>query len=210
MTVTNGVVEYERVVRPADFESKRAKVSLSFAVEDGSDTASVVAKVMNMAVAEVHRRLGINVEASGAQETVPTRTEHSALSPEHREKVAENTKKRAKAPPAEVPGENPPVTGAATEPSTNASAATVSAADPAAIGEPEEDILLLTNKVEPIVYTDKDLHAAVQTAIEKKVTATQIRSLTTEFTGNVGQSMTTLPQEKRADFIAKVKALYDA
>lgn len=57
MNITNGVVEFERVARPADFESKRAKVSLSFAIADGEDAASVSARVGDMAAVEVYRLL---------------------------------------------------------------------------------------------------------------------------------------------------------
>lgn len=49
MNITNGQVEFERVTRPADFESKRAKVVLSFAIADGEDAEAVVANVGEMA-----------------------------------------------------------------------------------------------------------------------------------------------------------------
>lgn len=57
MTVTNGTVEFERVVRPADFESKRVKVSLTYAIGEDTDAATVAAAVGDMAHAEVMRML---------------------------------------------------------------------------------------------------------------------------------------------------------
>lgn len=195
MTITNGTVEYERTVRPADFESKKAKVSLSFAVEDGSDPAPVVAKVMDMAVAEVHRRLGLAVDYPQVDVA----------------KVAAEKTKRAKAPPAEVPAENPTVVAgtASTADVTNAP----SDDDPAAIGDPEPDA------EQEIVYTDKDLHMAVHTAIEHKAGNKKIVDLVVEFTNPPGtpageripgKSMTTIEQDRRGEFLARLKAMCDA
>src|SRR5229473_690271 len=52
-TITNGTLVVERVLRPADFESKRASVSLSFAIEEGEDAEAVVERVGQMAHAQV-------------------------------------------------------------------------------------------------------------------------------------------------------------
>lgn len=196
MTITNGSVEYERNVRPADFESKKAKVVLSFVIEEGSDPAPVVAKVMDMAVAEVHRRLALTTDYPQVDVA----------------KVAEAvaTKKRAKAPPAEVPVENPTdaaISAGSTKPSAVPVPATTSI-DPAAIGEPEPiDLAKVGTVIPPIA--DKDLHAAVQIAIEKKVLAAAIRAATQAITGNPGQSMTTIGQDRRPEFLTAIRQLYD-
>lgn len=189
--ITNGVVIYERTVRPADFESKKASVSLSFTVaEDGSDPAAVTATVMQMAMAEVHSRLGIKPPApvQAPVEVVP---------------APEPVKKRAKAPPpAEVPAVDPT---AIVEPASVIEAAPTAVAvdDPAAIGEPEPE------EAPPVVITDKDVRAAVERAVtEGKVGNKAVIGLITEFTGSPGMSMTTIEQAKRGAFMARLKLLY--
>lgn len=57
MTITNGTVELERSVRPADFETRRVRVSLSYTVDDGADPAAITAAVGDMAFAEIWRQL---------------------------------------------------------------------------------------------------------------------------------------------------------
>lgn len=49
MNITNGTVEIERVLRPADFESKRVKVALSFAIDEAEEAAHVIEHVGQMA-----------------------------------------------------------------------------------------------------------------------------------------------------------------
>ena len=198
MTVTNGAVEYERNVRPADFESKKAKVTLSFVVEDGSDPAAVVAKVMDMAVSEVHRRLGL-ASTQGLAEVFEQKVE------------ADKGKRiqRAKAPPAEVPVAGP-TSEAASPPAEVAVSPVVDATsdDPAAIGEPEP----VVEVEEPgFVYTDADLQKAIHLAIEKGTSQAEIKQLIwhQDFTGMPGKRVSEIAIEKRADFIARLKAMYE-
>ena len=66
MTITNGTVEYGRVTKPADYESKSAKVMFGFAVAEGADPAAITDHVMSLAVAEVHKRLGLAIENDDA------------------------------------------------------------------------------------------------------------------------------------------------
>jgi hypothetical protein len=63
MPVTNGTVEYSRMVRPADFEHQTFKVSYSFVVNEGEDHAAVTAEIADEAVAIVHGRLGLAAKA---------------------------------------------------------------------------------------------------------------------------------------------------
>lgn len=183
MTVTNGTVEYARTTRPADFESKQAKVTLSFNIEDGSDTGAVVANVFDLAVAEVHRRLG--------------------LAPVQQQSV----KRQAKpAPAAEVPAENPPVSPAETGGADHANAGAPSAAsdDPTEIEIPETE----PKEREPIQITDKDLQHAIHLARQAHVAGKQINEVTLSITGVVGKGYSTLTQEQRVEWLARVKALH--
>lgn len=195
MTITNGTVCYERNVRPADFESKKASVTLSFAVAEDSDPAPVVTKVMDLAVSEVHRRLGIAVPAG--QQPAPV------MEADKGKRI-----QRAKVPPAEVPAGN-----ASSPHGSIATAFTPAVADdPAAIGDPEAGILELTKEQEVPVVTDKQLRDAVNYAVgEKKVATKAIVDLISEFNDRVpGKNIPAIAQDRRSDFLARLKALYNA
>ena len=60
--VTNGTVEYSRTIRPADYEGKTPKVSLSFTVAEGSSPEAVALKVMGIAFSVVERALATRPE----------------------------------------------------------------------------------------------------------------------------------------------------
>jgi flagella basal body P-ring formation protein FlgA len=74
MIVTNGVVEFERVTRPADYESKRGKVSLSFAVEDSEDAEAVVERVGAMAMRRALTMVGEVLQGEVVQPRRVTKT----------------------------------------------------------------------------------------------------------------------------------------
>lgn len=45
MSITNGTIVVERVTRPADFESKRVSVSLSFTIEEGEAADDWISRI---------------------------------------------------------------------------------------------------------------------------------------------------------------------
>lgn len=191
--ITGGTVEY---TKPSNYQTDKpgAKVVLTFMCAEGcppAEAEEMLDRTARMAVAKAHDMVG------------------------DKPPVAAEKAKRAKAPPAEVPAANPSPSasvdassvsapGSGTAPSSASSGVNT---DPAAIGEPEPIELAEVGTIIPPI-TDKDLHAAVQIAIEKKVTSAQIRAATLAITGNPGQSMTTIAQDRRAEFLAAVKALY--
>ncbi len=197
MNITNGTVTYGRTTKPADYESKKAEVVLSFEIEEGADAAAATTKVFDMAVAEVHRRLGI------------------ATSPTAREGAAEAMKAyariKAKVPPVEVPEANPTVAPSVglTEPELSAAIpATAGIVDPAAIEEPADVPEAVIEDKPAAVVTDKDLHAGVHLAMERHVANKAIKDLVVTFTGGVaGKSMTLIPVDDRRAFLAALKAL---
>lgn len=238
MAITNGTAEYERKVKPADYESRGAKLSLSFTIAEGDPNPELaVAKVYDTVVAEVHRRIGLNgpayTERLAETDTAKVEIKKGPMT------VVPGTgpKEAAAVPPVNPSGDvaiaavrpalgpkpvvvEPPATTAAGVPQANptsSSSPTVStpapepaiggSPDPLAITAPIADPLVLDT---PVQITDQDLHAAVHQAIEHKATAMQIRELTAEFTGVVGQSMTTLPQDQRPDFLRRLKELRSA
>ncbi|MGE3279713.1 MAG: hypothetical protein AB7H90_03355 [Alphaproteobacteria bacterium] len=189
--VTNGTIEYGRTVKPADYENKSAKVTLSFAVEEGSDPATVISTVYDIAVAEVHRRLGLAAPVNTAKVETPKR-------------IAGQDKKEAAAAPQPDPISVPAPTAAETAAPSSAPPATathVEASDPLAITAPEPA------PVTPAVITDVDLRVAAAQAVERKVPVTAIHGLTHKYTGVVGKSMTEIPQEQRPDFLKELKEL---
>lgn len=70
-TITNGVVEFERQLRPADYENKRVKVTLSFAVDDDDDPETAMAVVADMAWAQVFKTLRKPETATAAPPAQP-------------------------------------------------------------------------------------------------------------------------------------------
>lgn len=71
MTITGGVVEYSRLRKPADFESQSARVS--FNINEGDNIAAEVAGALDMAVAQVHRVLGLATPVPTQGTTEPTK-----------------------------------------------------------------------------------------------------------------------------------------
>lgn len=57
--ITSGRVAYSRTVQPAQFESERAEVELSFVVEEGRDVGDLVDSVL--AVAKERALAGLSV-----------------------------------------------------------------------------------------------------------------------------------------------------
>lgn len=80
MKITNGQVTFERSVRPADYETKRAVVNLSFNVDDGEDASEVIDEVGNLARRRALKMIGVadgdvdvTVDRAQQQTAPPTR-----------------------------------------------------------------------------------------------------------------------------------------
>ena len=129
MNITNGIVEFERSVTPAQYEKKAAKVTLHFTVDEGEELASVMARVADVAHAEVFALLR-KPESSAhnddaAREALQTRRlkEAHALAQDTVRQAGVTVDPRVaavKTPPApvvqEVPQENPPATAVSPAP----------------------------------------------------------------------------------------------
>jgi hypothetical protein len=72
MNITNGSVTFERVTRPADYESKRASVTLSFAVDEQDNARLAMRQVGNMARDEALRLVGEKAERPVEAIVVPS------------------------------------------------------------------------------------------------------------------------------------------
>lgn len=181
-TVTNGTVEYTRMMRPADFESKTPRVSLSFNVADGADGAVVAKKVLKMAVDAVEDALGGRLNAPEAEpkkvRRVPNPTTSTAPTP---------------TPPTAPPSET-----------SSDAAAIVDEDDSDILGPPPSQ-----TSAEPATISDDDLHTAAQREgakiKEKFGNIAKLRALINECGGE--GHLLQIPQERRKEFVDKVKGI---
>lgn len=187
--VTNGSVEIERSLRPADYENKKAKVSLSFAIEEGEDAAAVVERVAAMAhdrVMAMLRRPETVAPPVATFNGVPLVKDDESKKPYH----------GAMPPPAAAQeptaAPNPPPAASQNTPATVPETAATTSAEAA-----------------PTI-TDAQLDTAVFDARGRNVTPEQIKGVILTFTGQPGVSMKALGQEQRPAFLAAIKALTSA
>lgn len=190
-TVTNGTVEYERVVRPADFESKRFRVSFSFAVEEGADFEKATAIVGNAAQAEVHRRLGLNPSQPAALPAVVAPVQEVAQPAP----AGKRTRKSAASADTSTAAASPASSDAASleddEPSPTTGAPTTPPSGSESGGSE---------------ISDKDLGDALQKTRMKGVTAQQLR----EAIQSYAERMSEIPQDKRDAFLKTLEGLQPA
>jgi len=219
-TVTNGTVEYSRTIRPADFESKVSRATLSFNIAEGSDPAVVLAKVSAIAKEQVHAELGL--------------PHNRGLTPENRPQVvappAETGEKRTRGPnkPKEGGAETGRMTGASHieevektppsetvenhDPLAELAAANAQPQSPAVAevaSDPIDDLAALAGG-QPEPPTVKDVEAIlmrVSAHLRKKVgNINDITKLLASFSVPGYRSLTA---EQRGPFIDKAKALLD-
>ncbi len=232
--ITNGTVEYERSVKPDDDETRGARVMLSYRVAEGSDPEAVMAQVFDMAAREVHRQVGLSINptpywapavALDAGDTLKTAPavpqENPTMKPDA--SSATNAAPGVSTPAqaatggpkdaAVTPGptatktaspSNPFAITAPAVPQENPSAPTVDATSPSA---PTSNSSFPAPTI-PDGLTDQDLHAVAQQAIEKKVKPQDIRDITAKYAGQMGMTISQLPVENRAAWLADVRALY--
>ena len=200
MHIAGGSVTYGRTVKPADYESKKVEVTLSFGLDEGED-----ADVMAALVIEKARRLAEDVIAGRKPATPVTKTAleninaqkaTAAASLNAADKAATKVKppKASGTKPAEKPAE--PVTPPA---------------------EPAKDEWDTETAAEPAkTITDTDLHQACSRKVAdlKKVhegaAPGMIRKLIGEYFKDeerVGKQLKDIPQEERQDFLDELEKL---
>ena len=179
-TVTNGTIEFERQLRPADYENKRAKVTLSFAVDDNDDPATAMAIVADLAWAQVFKTLR-------KPETAPVAPPAQSA-----------PKPAVTKPPAAVKP-------AVVEPTAPEQPPAVEQDQREQNSEPQEP----EGSILPVV-TDQEIDKVIFGARGRGVSPEQIKAEIYKATGVVGQSVKTLDQEKRPAFVETIKALHPA
>lgn len=180
MNITNGTVEIERQVRPADYESKKVKVALSFAIDEAEKAEQVIEHVASMAHDHVMAALK-RVESVVAGKREPT----AAVNP-------------------------PPVVTIPQTPSLGAVAASVSAPVPVekptgVVASVSGSSSIITDaQVLEVIQAVLNRAGADKEAVNRKVVDT-----ISEMVGAVGASFRSIPADdpRRGQLIDKLNSL---
>lgn len=188
--ITGGTVSFRRVVQPAQYESKEASVNLSFVVDEGSsqevvhDMLEAVAQTARTKALEMVglRPAGDSASTSApvaVKETKPPRTRKAAA---ETRQISENPEDRQ-------------------DPLAGAGAGTQKPPEPVqTVGDPDGLDLEPAKDI-----TDKDLSDAVTAWVNKHKNPQKVKDLRSQYVA-AGASLRDIPQDKRAEFLAKLEA----
>jgi len=212
-TFTGGQVTYERTVRPADYESKKASVVLSFNVDEGQDIQAVLDDVSKLAMTQAHKMVGLATAAStpaGAKEPTKTKADLEAeqAAALKAKEAAGDPKARANKPPSPKKKETEkPAADAATveEPEAKGQISTnpEDRKDPAAMGD---DDLLSPGAEKAEAITDAAIVDAITQHNAKVKNAPEIRKLIGTYV-TAPKTAKDIPVDKRAEFLEKLKEI---
>lgn len=222
MQITNGKVTFERAVRPADYETKRAIVELSFTVADGEDAGAVVERVGQIAQEKALQLVGLKPAASGNTASSVAAAPPSAQGGKEAVAAVLNAadkKPRPGRPPKVAPAadaaavvEEPAGKGNDTDLQMSADAAKVAHAAAEVVEEANADDAILGAESAPEV-TDKDItdaitrkNAALQKTIGKE-SPIKLRALIAKFAGPVPKASRDIPQASRRKFLDELEVL---
>ena len=184
-SITGGRVVYGRTVQPAQYESKKAEVELTFGVEEGGDLGGFLDETAALAMAKAHEMVGMKSEAKKPAPKAPPQTA-TATAPQGQKEAAAakmNAKDKA-APKDEIDlGDTKP-----------------------AISTGEERIDPDGLDLGPAPLTDKDLLEVVSAKMREINNPKAIKDVREKYV-KVPMGIKDIPQDKRAAFIADVKAL---
>lgn len=209
MPITGGSVTYGRTVQPAQYESKKAEVTITFAVEDGASDDAVEAiktKAATMAQATALELVGMTAEAKPAT-AKRTTTKPAAEEPPKgdgkeaaaaRMNAADKKKKAEAAKPKD-------------EPKPEISKNPEDRKDPAQTTDPDDlydDLLGEPEKPTGAKeYSDKDLTDTVSRVNGVIKDPGKIKAVRAKYTTG---AIATIAKDKRAAFIAEIEALVPA
>lgn len=202
--ILGGEVTYERSVKVADYENKKASVKLTFGIEEGTpaaETSFYIAQVTSAARDHVEGVLGLKkiaVAPPVKAETVPA----PAAAPTDKDKLAAAAAKPAEA-PKPVRARAPRVVEQAKE---SEPAKPAPAVDP--LADLNEDFGADPATAAPI--TDKELSEHCSAINGKIKNPVLIRQLIGKYTGPKPANAQNIPAESRAKFVAELKTLQPA
>lgn len=208
MQITNGRVSIEDGKKAAEeyAPARKIVVELSFAVEEGSDPAIVLANVSALANREVASLLGKTVHVLQVKETPAAPTE-KVLDPKTGEmKTSKKATAKIEAPKA------PEKTKADLEREAGLTDDSVIDTSPKATAPADDDLGDLLGDTAPAPVTDKEISDACIAKANKMKTVTgweakKIRLLVEEFVGQAGAKFAQVPAEKRHDFLKRLEEL---
>ena len=194
-TITNGSVEIERQVRPADYESKKVKVALSFVIDEAEKAEHVIEHVAAMAHDHVMAALK-RVESVVAGKKEPT----AAVNPPS----TVSSGSPASPGPSDVVSSTPAaslgaVAAAVSAPAASAASGSVTSPAPSST---------------PSVVTDAQVMETIQAVLnragaDKEAVNRKVVDTIGEVAGAVGGSYRTIPADdpRRSQLIDKLNAL---
>lgn len=194
MSITGGSVTYGRTVQPAQYESKKAEVTIHFAVEDGASDAAieeVKAKAATMAQQTALELVGMAAEA---KPTTGKRTSKPAAEPKPEVKAEGNKEAAAAKMNAADAAKKPNI-------STGEERKDPAQADPDGL----DDALDLGTAAKEI--SDKDLTDTVSRVNGVIKDPGKIKAVRSKYTTG---AIATIAKDKRAAFVAEIEALLPA
>lgn len=191
MNITNGTVEIERQVRPADYESKKVKVALSFAIDEAEKAEHVIEHVAAMAHDHVMAALKrVETAVIGKKEPTATPVPTPLVS--------------ASAAPTPAPVASP----------ANVSLGAVAAAVSGASSPPGSTATVSTPAAPSVVITDAQVLETIQAVLnragaDKEAVNRKVVDTIGEVVGAVGVSFRTIPADdpRRGKLIDKLNDL---
>lgn len=204
--ITGGRVTFGRTVKTGDYENKKAEYTLDFNFgEDDVSTEELIAMAGDIAMRRCHAVLGLKVPGDVPGTAIPK--------VEHKAPAAAEVMQAPAAPPADdAPKKKPgrPV-GSGTKVKLTPPPAEANPANAEiehVLGAPaDDDLLSMPADDVPAVkeISDKALMEAIVERNKDVANPPAIKKLAAEHGAQQGQQMTSIPQEKRAAFLAALK-----
>ena len=186
--ITGGRIVYGRTVQPAQYESKKAEVELTFSVEDGAYDEAALDGIIHTAIEKAHAMVGLAKGVKAKAEVTETKVEPKAEKPKGKTKA--DLEKEAV---AKGGGDIALDVLDLTE-------------KPAKAAKPNDE---LGDMLGPsaTTFTDKDLIDAVNNKNKEINNPKAIKAVCLKYTA---QAIKDIPADKRAAFVAELSTLTKA
>lgn len=195
--VTSGKIEYGETRRIAEYENKKATVTLDFSIDEGEDADDIITGIQEACITRCHHMLGLKTGKMPKPEPAPAALEPAPVAPKSPPKKLGRPKKVAPD-PAEVTDEEDdelPMNEAAP-----------------VKDEPEDDddlgdLLGETKKEPEPELTDKVIIDATSKAAARVGKASLVKPLVVKFTGNKAGTVSMIPMAVRAEYLAALAGI---
>lgn len=197
--ITGGRVVYGRTVQPAQFESKRSEVELTFSVEDGNFDEAALDKVIETAITKAHEMVGV---APAPKSTRKAKVDTTSLTKVEVKTLEEKPKGD------DIALDVLNTEKASAEDAKIKAAAALNAKDEKkAKADALDDLLGDVTATPAKTYTDMDLVDVVNKTNAAISNPPAIKAVCRKYTA---QAIKDIPQDKRAAFVADLEALLAA